>query len=78
MERKNGSNRVHEKTKLLNWNEQCDVCRAKKAKQLSLLFQSVFVSAAHLESTKSEYPSLAASDNSMISFCLDVRYIPQV
>lgn len=31
----------------LNWNAQCGVCGARKARQLSLLFESAFVSAAH-------------------------------
>ncbi len=57
-----------------SWN----VCRVRKARQLSLLFVSGFISTAHFGGTESEWLSLAASDNGMISFCLDSRYSPQL
>lgn len=72
--------RVHKKKirDRLNWNEQCEVCRARKARQLSLLVESAFVLTAHFGYTNSEWLSLAASDNAMISFCLDLRYSRQL
>lgn len=49
-----------------------------KARQLSLLFESSFVSAAHFDCTESEELSLAATDNDMISLGLDLHYSLQI
>lgn len=53
-----------------NWNERCDGCRVRAAKQLSLLFGCVFVSASHSEISSSGDVSRDAPYNGAISVCL--------